>query len=86
MSVIKYIAKVQQADSTEVTYIDVIADKADSVLAVLNSGEHIDSVAKRLDTQSQTQWITSAIIDSQSWPEEYIIKRGSSSFMTISRI
>ena len=69
MSVIKYIAKVQQADSTEVTYIDVIADKADSVLAVLNSGEHIDSVAKRLDTQSQTQWITSAIIDSQSWPE-----------------
>ena len=69
MSVIKYIAKVQQADSTEVTYIDVIADKADSVLTVLNSGEHIDSVAKRLDTQSQTQWITSAIIDSQSWPE-----------------
>lgn len=76
LNLIMVIAKVQQPDSVEFRRIDIAGTDekatktADSILAALNAGAPMDSVAKRYNQAATAQWLTSAQVDNSQLNEE----------------
>lgn len=72
MSVVKYIAKVQQPDSVEYRLISVpgtdakAKKSADSIYSALAAGAPIDTIAKKYNQAAEAQWITSANVGNSS--------------------
>ena len=72
MSVVKYIAKVQQPDSVEYRLISVpgtdakAKKSADSIYNALAAGAPIDTIAKKYNQAAEAQWITSANVGNSS--------------------
>lgn len=72
LNIVKLMNKVSRPDSVEVRQL--VAEnkvKADSIVAVLNSGEPFDSIAKNLNQDGSKNWITSQSFEGQTMPEEY---------------
>ena len=76
MSVLKYIAKVQQPDSVEYRLITVqgIDEKAkktaDSIYTALQTGAPIDTIAKQYNQAAAAQWITSAMVGNNNMRDD----------------
>ncbi len=76
MNLVKLIAKTQLPDSVSFRRIDIAGTDAtatataDSILAALNDGAVIDSIAKTYNQPATEQWLTSAQVDGAQLNEE----------------
>ncbi|MCF0199532.1 MAG: SurA N-terminal domain-containing protein [Bacteroidaceae bacterium] len=71
MNVIAYLSKVQQPDSVEYSQIVVSGTDAkatataDSILAAVQAGTPMDTIAKKYNQSAAARWLTSAAVDGQ---------------------